>query len=72
MRCLIKKYCIVRGATDNYSPVWSNFPCLRAPKKEKEKKEEPVEVINLQTDVDAVDYDGMGNQGRFPRKVNFK
>ena len=39
---------------------------------EEDKKEEPAEVINLQTDVDAIDYDGMGNQGRFPRKVNFK
>lgn len=39
---------------------------------EEEKKEEPAEVINLQTDIDAIDYDGMGNQGRFPKKVNFK
>ena len=39
---------------------------------EEEENEEPAEVINLQTDVDAIDYDGMGNQGRFPRKVNFK
>ena len=39
---------------------------------EEDKKEEPAEVINLQTDIDAIDYDGMGNQGRFPKKVNFK
>ena len=44
------------------------------------KKSEPspestevAEVISLQTDVDFIDYDGMGNQGRFPKKkANFK
>ena len=41
-------------------------------RKEDEEKKKPADVINLQTDVDAIDYDGMGNQGRFPRKVNFK
>ena len=40
-------------------------------RKEKENKE-PADVINLQSDVDAIDNDGMGNQGRFPRRVNFK
>jgi hypothetical protein len=44
------------------------------------KKNEPspestevAEVISLQSDVDFIDYDGMGNQGRFPtKKANFK
>ena len=39
---------------------------------EEENEKESAEVFNLQTDVDAIDYDGMGNQGRFPKKVNFK
>ena len=35
---------------------------------DKQKDTKPAEVIPLRTSPDFIDYDGMGNQGRFPTR----
>jgi len=45
------------------------FSILKLFRKKKVKKEKPVESEEY-TESDFIDYDGMGNQGRFVNKQN--